>query len=345
MEILPKELQEAFLAMPQNRRDQAAEVRLRLGQPAQVVFPWGQELLTRAGRPIPVTGTTLKAVLDRATAFSPYALKLEETGLFLPLDKGCRLGLCGEAVTREGKLLGLRHVSSMVLRLARQKIGIAEQAAEALTAQGRVQSVLVVSPPGGGKTTFLRDLIRAVSARGFRVSVADERRELAGASQGVPQLDLGPNTDVLSGCPKAQAMGLLVRVMNPQVLAVDELAGPAELQAAQEAAHCGVALFATAHGRNFQDLLERNGYRELAASGALDWCITLDQGRMVRMERLGNYGETHGRLPGGGGVIDAGLGGPAGSANAGGPAAAAAAGPGTDAERNGTGYAAGGRAV
>ena len=83
--------------------------------------------------------------------------------------------------------------------------------------------------------------------------------KLAAVHNGVPQMDLGPSTDVLTGCPKAQAMEMLIRVMNPQVLAVDELAGQKEIQMAQEAANCGIALFATAHGDSPETLLRRSG--------------------------------------------------------------------------------------
>lgn len=204
---------------------------------------------------------------------------------------------------------------------------------------------MIVSPPGSGKTTFLRDLIRCVSLRGFRVSVVDERRELAAVRDGVPQLDLGPTTDILTGCPKAEAISLLVRVMNPQVLALDELAGERELVLAREAAYCGISLFATAHGDGLPSLLARPGYRSLLASGAFQWCITLRTYDSVEMERLGNYAEDHGSLLCNGGVADEWLGSPTGNEPAASSQTTAQAGIGIDAGRDGTSYAFGGRVV
>lgn len=339
LKILPPELEQAFLRLPIKRKTAVMELRFRLGAPVKLVFPWGEELLMLGQTPIPVTDRLLKTLVDRATGFSPYALRGEEAGLFLPLEDGCRLGLCGEAVMQEGRIKGIRHVSSAVIRLAREKKGIAETQADRLIESGSVQSALIVSPPGRGKTTFLRDLIRCVSTRGFRVSVVDERRELAAVREGRTQLDVGPTTDVLSLCPKAQAIPLLVRVMTPQVLALDELSGVEELRMAREAAFCGVALFATAHGDSLNSLRARPGYGSLLEAGAFQWCITLENFDSVRMERLERHGKTDGSLYGDSGVFDGRLGRKTGYGAAAHAAAAASVGLGADAGRNGTEYA------
>lgn len=341
--FLTPELRRALEALPEKRRRQVQELRLRTGAPAKLVLPWGEELLMGPSGLIYVTDRLLGELLDRATSFSPYTLRGEESGLYLPLEGGCRLGLCGEASMQNGRLTGLRHLSSMVLRFARQVPGVAKAAADRLLSGGYVESCLIVSPPGRGKTTFLRDLVRCVSEKGWRVSVADERRELAAAQKGIPQLDLGPCTDVLSGCPKAQAVPLLLRVMNPQVLAFDELSGPEELAMAREAACWGVAVFATAHGADLRSVLARPGCGDL--SQVFRWCVTLQTFDTYRMERLGDYAEDHGSLFRGGGVADERLGGPAGTEPAASPAAAAAAGIGAHAGRDGAAYAHGGRAV
>lgn len=345
LNTLTPEVQRALNRLPPKRLGQVSELRFRIGAPVKLVFPWGEELLMDGQQPIPVTDRLLKELVDRATGFSPYALRGEESGLYLPLEHGCRMGLCGEVVLQNGTLSGIRHLSSIVIRLAREYKGVAESAADRLIQNGTVQSALIVSPPGRGKTTFLRDLIRSVSVRGYRVSVVDERRELAAAKNGVPQLDLGPSTDVLTGCPKPEAMELLVRVMNPQVLAIDELASQRELALAQEASYCGVALFATAHGDSLASLLARPGYRRLLESGAFRWCITLRTYDSVRMERLGSYAEDRGSLLCNGGVADERLGRPAGNEPAAAAQTSAAAGAGTDAGRNGAAYALCGRAV
>ena len=253
------------------------------------------------------------------------------------------MGLCGDAVMRDGKLCGLRKVRSAVIRIARERRGIAEEAASRLTARGYVESALIVSPPGRGKTTFLRDLIRAVSQRGYRVSVADERRELAGDDG--RSMDLGPCTDVLTGCPKTQAMRLLLRVMNPQVMAVDELSGQEECRLVSEIAGCGVAVFATVHGDSPGSLAGRPGAGWLLASGMFRWGIMIRAPGVYEMERLAVYVENHGGVPCGVGVGHGRLGRPAEYARSDPDPAAAPAGAGTDAGRDGAGYAHGGGAV
>ena len=140
-----------------------------------------------------------------------------------------------------------------------------DQAAGALPQ--RLRRLALTLPPGLGKTTLLRDLIRQVSdgtdCEPLRVALADERGEVAALYQGLPQLDVGAHTDVLDGCPKAQGLMLLLRAMNPQVLAVDEITAPEDVAALCAAAGCGVTVLATAHGENREDLLRRAVYAPL----------------------------------------------------------------------------------
>lgn len=306
--VLPDQVRNAFFRLSEQKKREATELRFRKGRPVTVVFPQGEELLIGGGGGIPVTDRLLEEVLNRATGFSPYSLKLEETGLYLPLEGGCRMGLCGEVVIRDGKLSGIRYLTSLSIRLARECIGIARETADRLCQGTSVDSALIISPPGRGKTTFLRDLIRCISQKGFRVCVVDERRELSAMTRGEISLDLGPTTDVLCGCPKVQSIELLIRAMNPQVLALDEISGEAELEAALYASFSGVCLLATAHGDGVDSLMKKPLYKKLLESGAFDWCITLDSCRKPMMERLGTHAETDGCFVCDGGFADGRLG-------------------------------------
>ena len=295
---LPEEVRAAWMRLPESRREGVTELRFRIGRPVTMVRPWGEEQLRGYQGMIHVTDRLLQELYDRATSFSPYALKTEETGLFLPLKGGCRMGICGEASLRDGKLLGISHLSSVSIRLAREHRGIGKRAADRLTETGMVESCLIVSPPGFGKTSFLRDLVRCVSEKGYRVSLCDERRELAAVEKGHLNLDVGPCTDVLSGLHKTNAIPLMLRAMNPQVLAVDELSGEKELELLYEAVASGAAVFATVHGGNIPMLLKKPRFRGIL--GLFSWGITIGKNYEITIERLERYAETIGSGSGGG---------------------------------------------
>ena len=187
-------------------------------------------------------------------------------------------------------MTGFRQISSAALRIPREIKGAADEIMPRAFPEGGLRSILIVSPPGGGKTTLLRDMIRSLSYMGRRVAVSDERGEIAAISAGIPQMDLGPRTDVLDACPKAQGILSLLRCMNPQVIAVDEITSPEDAKALISAANCGVKLLATAHGDGLSDLKERHIYSQLSDSAVFDGavCITNINGRRVHeFEELG----------------------------------------------------------
>lgn len=175
-----------------------------------------------------------------------------------------------------GVLRTFRRVTSLAIRVPHTVPGVARPLLPRLTADGSLQSTLILSPPGLGKTTLLRDLIRCISTgegiAPLRVGVADERGEL-GAGDLRPFL--GPRTDVLENVPKAMALLMLLRGMAPQVLAADEITAPEDLRAMEEAAGCGAVLLATAHGRDLDDLRRRPLYRDLLDSGIFQRYVLL----------------------------------------------------------------------
>ena len=169
-----------------------------------------------------------------------------------------------------GNLQNILHGSGRT-GLAREVPGLSAAVLDRLWSGGVLQSTLLLSPPGGGKTTLLRDLIRAVSdgegGPALRVGVADERGELAAMYQGEPQFSIGRQTDVLDGCPKGPALLMLLRGMNPQVLAADEITAPEDAAALEMAANCGVSLLCTAHAGSLEELKARPLYRRLLDEG------------------------------------------------------------------------------
>ena len=247
--LLPRRLREAALAVPE--KEKVEELRLRQGGRLTLTLPEGEV-------PVPgtrVTGEDLEAVLDIATGSSRYTASQSLHQGYLTAEGGFRIGVCGTAVLEGGEVALYRDLSSLNIRIPREQIGLADRVLPGLLAEGRLESTLVISAPGGGKTTLLRDLVRALSdEKNLRVSLVDERGELAAVHRGVPQLQVGRHTDVLDACPKAQAIPTLLRAMNPQVIAVDEVAVAGDVAALEQAAGAGVVLLATVHGAGVEDL-------------------------------------------------------------------------------------------
>ena len=235
------------------------EIRLRAEQPA-VILSHGKEYVSQTV----IHRRQLEETLAYLGNYSLYAYEEEIRRGYLSLPGGHRVGIAGRVVVEDGNIRTITATSSLNLRFAHQILGCADEVIPFLWRDGALQSTLIVSPPGFGKTTLLRDLIRQLSdgnayGPGLRVGVVDERSELAGSYRGRPQNDLGMRTDVLDACPKALGMLLLLRSMSPQVIAVDELGEEQDLRVLHMAASGGCSLLATVHGAGEADAARRLG--------------------------------------------------------------------------------------
>ena len=141
---------------------------------------------------------------------------------------------------------------------------------------GHFESTLIISPPGRGKTTVLRDLVRTLSDDGLRVSVADERGEIAAMRDGAPQMDVGRYTDVIDNCPKDKAVMMLLRAMNPQIIAMDEITATEDALALMSAEGCGVGLLATVHANSLGDLMNKGLYRSIIKKKLFKKLVTIE---------------------------------------------------------------------
>ena len=275
--VLPGRLREQALAQPPEVRQMAEEFRLRAGQPLVVLLPEGERSLGAA-----VTPEDLETLCDLATDYSRYAAEETLREGYLSVRGGFRVGLCGAAVMKDGQVTNLKQISSAVIRISREQKGIGAAVVPRLFRGEHFASTLLLSPPGGGKTTLLRDLVRLMS-RGEqvppqRIALIDERDEIAVMYRGQPQMDVGPRTDILNGCPKAAAIPMVLRAMNPQVIALDELTVQEDLQAIAQAAGCGVGLLATIHAGSVEELQAKPLYRALLEGRVFRQAVLIRRG-------------------------------------------------------------------
>jgi len=230
------------------------ELRLRCGRPPSLIYN-GRENILFAD---PVREEDLTRILQKATGASMYnASEAIRQGYFC--TNGLRIGVCGQAAA-DGRGTGFVHYSSLCIRISHPCRGICREIAEKLITD--FGNTLILSPPGGGKTTALRDIIRLLSDSGRRVGVIDERGELSERAN-----DLGRCSDVISGLDKLTGALLLLRSMTPEIIAADEITAPVDVSAVEEIFGCGTGILATAHARDLGDLAGRESYRRILDKG------------------------------------------------------------------------------
>lgn len=245
---LPQEMNEALSMLPENS---LREIRIRCGQDVQLCCADGVHTVSCR-----IDRHQLARIAEALSGHSLYARSEETAQGYVTLRGGHRMGLCGQAHTKDGNLT-LQHISSACIRIAVQRLGCAEKLLPYIH-----EGLLIIGPPGSGKTTLLRDLARLTSLSGRQTAVIDQRCELSACADGMPQLDIG-SSDVLCGVPRPEAAAWLIRSMSPQVIVTDELAHDADAEALLDAHACGAQLIASVHGRSLNDAVRRSVVKAL----------------------------------------------------------------------------------
>lgn len=274
--LLPKGLREEIHKM---KITDGEEIRLRLGRRPSLVVNAAELSFGSAE----ADEALLRSVLERATGASLHSHSDTIARGFIA-SGGLRIGLCGEAAVHDGRFSSFRSISSLCIRIPHECRGAYHDAAQRLLAQG-LPNTLIAAPAGGGKTTALREIIRELSDNAVRVGVIDERSEIF--ASGIAHS--GRCTDVISGLGKSAASIMLLRSMNPQLIAMDEISSREDSLCAVNICGCGCSLIATVHGKGLNDMMKRPIYKELINSGAFEVLLTIEQkkyGRTYRFERM-----------------------------------------------------------
>ncbi len=252
-------------------RTDLQELRLRLDSPAELVLPGGSRWLSDI-----ISQDDLRQCINNASRYSPWNAATAAQG-YLTAPGGHRLGICGDAVIKDGRMTGYREITSLCIRVARDIPGIGAKAANF------PGSILILGAPGWGKTTLLRDLIRQLSDKGSHIAVVDERGEVFPEKSDFPR---GRCTDVLTGCSKAQGIEAVLRAMGPDCIALDEITAQEDCQALLRASFCGVRLLATAHAGLVSDLGRSSVYKPLLDARTFTTALVLSPDKSYKAERM-----------------------------------------------------------
>lgn len=280
LDVLPEKIRREAAVFSAEEAGSVTEFRLRCGSLPVVSMISGERSFGSRS----IDRQDLQRLMEICSGASPYAVKESLRLGFITVRGGVRVGFCGEVISEKGCIVSIKNFSSASVRIPRELHGCAN----GLCGQPFV-STLIISPPGLGKTTLLRDMVRLLSQNGLRVSLCDERGEVAGLVDGVPSFDLGGQTDILSGGKKSETAMMLLRCMTPDVVAMDEITAAEDVEACQMLCHCGIRLLATAHAASVDELYSRPLYRELLARNIFCRAVIIafpDGVRRYREERL-----------------------------------------------------------
>ena len=287
---LPESMRNRIEKLPTQALQQLEEIRIRTNTDT-LLISGGREYSLRDGDEI--TAEVLEEILNRLLDYSYYAYEEELSRGYITIEGGHRVGICGRVTLENGQVHLIKDVSSLNIRRSREITGASEKILGAVLSPAKapaesvsnagipagcggdrspvpsaisstcpsavscgrmvVRNTLIISPPKCGKTTMLRDLARNLSNAGFRIGICDERSEIAGCYDGKTSYDLGPRTDVLDGCPKADGILMLIRAMSPDVVMTDEIGKPEDAAAIRSALSAGVKIITTIHGSSFED--------------------------------------------------------------------------------------------
>lgn len=273
------------------------EIRIKANKPIIVNLSNKEVILDRIA-----TTNDLKQILVRISNYSLYAYEEEIKQGYITIKGGHRIGMAGECVISQGEVKTIRNISSINIRVCKEVKGSSNEIMKFIVSKDRVYNTLIISPPKCGKTTILRDIARNISngmpmnnLTGKKVSIIDERSEIASCFNGIPQLDVGIRSDILDNCFKKDGMIMAIRSLSPEVLICDEIGTDGDIEALNMAFNSGVNIVVTIHGYNIDDVYKRNVFKDLLEKSILERIVVLSSrrgpGTIENIYSIGTGGE------------------------------------------------------
>ena len=290
--IIGGELKRLLLDLPTYIKTQTYEIRLRSSRPVILYGKYGSYYLLNSG----CTGVSIDQTytastelitdtFNRLCCYSVHSHLSSIVNGYITMQGGHRAGIVGTAVTNSsGEITSIRDISGINIRVSREVIGCSDNIVENLFSNHAV-SCIIAGPPSSGKTTILRDLVRRLSTnvygKSYKVSVIDERQEIACMNAGIAQNDVGINSDVLSCYPKKQAIMTAIKTMSPDIIAVDEIGENSEIEAIRLGVNSGVKFIVTIHACDYEEILFRPQIEMLLNTYSFDKLILLNSGELI----------------------------------------------------------------
>ena len=282
-------IRNSLIALPNEIKKEVQEICLRVNSSIVIITSKKSFFLCSEGTISPedsksfvVSQNDILETFKILCNFSIYSFQNQIKNNFITLKGGHRVGICGTAIIDGEKIINISDISSMNFRISKEIIGCSDKIFEKLGLN--LGGTLIVGPPASGKTTILRDIARKLSntyenGKLIKVSIVDERREIAAVYQGVPQKDVG-FSDILNGFPKSEGIMRALRTLSPRIIICDEIGNNEDADAIRKSLNCGVGIIASVHAESAEEISKSEKIKNILNSGAIKNVVLLDKGKI-----------------------------------------------------------------
>ena len=258
--------------------EKVEEIRIRNGRNIRLKYSTNEKNLD-----VIVSTEDILRILQAICDNSIYSYQNKIAEGFVTIKGGHRVGICGTAVIENEKVINISHIFSLNFRIAKEVKGCSKELKKIVYENGEIFNTIILSPPGKGKTTILRDLIRELSKE-KNIGIVDERNEICSMYNGVPQKDIGEKVDILENVSKNIGLKMLVRTMAPEIVVADEIGTEDDIKAIHYAISSGVKGIFTAHGNNIEEVKQNPILNKLFEQNLIQKIVFLDEKERGRIK-------------------------------------------------------------